>query len=158
MLCNNKSLAKISSTPGKTKLINQFLINKSWYLVDLPGYGYAKVSKTDKKQFDTLITNYVLKRENLFCLFVLIDSRLEPQKIDVDFINRCGNAGVPICLIFTKTDKNKGKLVSGSIEKMKTTLAETWENLPPYLLSSAVSGDGREEILSYIGNVLKTAK
>jgi len=155
MLCNNKGLAKTSSTPGKTKLINQFIINDKWYLVDLPGYGYAKASKVDKKQFDVLITNYIIKRENLYCLFVLIDSRLEPQKIDLEFINKCGESGIPICLIFTKTDKDKGKQVSNTVESMCMELKKTWENLPEYLLSSAEKGDGRKEILNFINNALK---
>ena len=155
MLCNNKGLAKTSSTPGKTKLINQFIINDKWYLVDLPGYGYAKASKVEKKQFDVLITNYIIKRENLYCLFVLIDSRLEPQKIDLEFINKCGESGIPICLIFTKTDKDKGKQVSNTVESMCMELKKTWENLPEYLLSSAEKGDGRKEILNFINNALK---
>ncbi len=155
MLCNNKYLAKTSSTPGKTKLINQFLINDKWNLVDLPGYGYARVSKDDKKQFDSLITNYIIKRENLYCLFVLIDSRLEPQKIDVDFINKCGSSGIPICLVFTKIDKDKGKLVDKNVEAMCIELKKTWENLPTYLLTSAEKGDGKKELLKYIGNALK---
>ena len=155
MLCNNKYLAKTSSTPGKTKLINQFLINDKWYLVDLPGYGYARASKVDKKQFDSLITNYIIKRENLYCLFVLLDSRLEPQKIDVEFINKCGSSGIPICLIFTKTDKDKGKAVKNSVNEMIIELKKTWDNLPTYLLSSAEKGDGRKEILSFINNALK---
>lgn len=155
MVCNNKYLAKTSSTPGKTKLINQFLINEKWYLIDLPGYGYARVSKGDKKTFDSLITNYITKRENLYCLFVLIDSRLEPQKIDLEFINKCGSSGIPICLIFTKIDKDKGKLVNKNVEAMCTELKKTWENLPPYLLSSAEKGDGRKEILGFINKALK---
>jgi len=155
MVCNNKGLAKTSSTPGKTKLINQFFINDKWYLVDLPGYGYAKVSKGDKKQFDSLITNYIIKRENLFCLFILLDSRLEPQKIDLEFINKCGESGIPICLIFTKIDKDKGKQVEKSVEQMCNALLKTWENLPVYILSSAEKGDGRKEILKYIRDAMK---
>ena len=155
MLCNNKYLAKTSSTPGKTKLINQFLINDKWYLVDLPGYGYARASKVDKKQFDSLITNYIIKRENLYCLFVLLDSRLEPQKIDVEFINKCGSSGIPICLIFTKTDKDKGKAVKNSVDAMIAELKKTWDNLPVYLLSSAEKGDGKKDILSFINSALK---
>lgn len=154
MVCNNKGLAKTSSTPGKTKLINQFFINDKWYLVDLPGYGYAKVSKGDKKQFDSLITNYIIKRENLFCLFILLDSRLEPQKIDLEFINKCGESGIPICLIFTKIDKDKGKQVEKSVEQMCNALLKTWENLPVYILSSAEKGDGRKEILKYIRDAM----
>ena len=155
MLCNNKYLAKTSSTPGKTKLINQFLIKDKWNLVDLPGYGYARVSKDDKKQFDNLITNYIIKRENLYCLFVLIDSRLEPQKIDVDFINKCGSSGIPICLVYTKIDKDKGKLVDKNVEAMCIELKKTWENLPTYLLTSAEKGDGKKELLKNIENALK---
>ncbi len=155
MLCNNKYLAKTSSTPGKTKLINQFLINEKWYLVDLPGYGYARVSKGDKKVFDSLITNYIINRENLFCLFVLIDSRLEPQKIDLEFITKCGESGIPICLVFTKIDKDKGKFVTQNVEAMLNELKKTWENLPTHLLSSAEKGDGRKEILKFISNALK---
>ncbi len=155
MVCNNKNLAKTSSTPGKTKLINQFLINEKWYLIDLPGYGYARASKGDKKQFDSLITNYIIKRENLYCLFVLLDSRLKPQKIDIEFINKCGSSGIPICLIFTKTDKDKGKAVKNSVEAMILELKKTWDNLPEYLLSSAEKGDGRKEILKFINKALK---
>lgn len=155
MLCKNKNLAKTSSTPGKTKLINQFLVNEKWSLIDLPGYGYARVSKGDKKVFDSLITNYIIKRENLYCLFILIDSRLEPQRIDLEFINKCGSSGIPFCLIFTKTDKDKGKLVNENVEAMCAELKKTWNNLPPYFLSSAEKGDGRKEILKYIGKALK---
>lgn len=156
MLCNNKYLAKTSSTPGKTKLINQFLINEKWYLVDLPGYGYARVSKGDKKVFDSLITSYIINRENLYCLFVLIDSRLEPQKIDLEFITKCGESGIPICLVFTKIDKDKGKYVTQNVEAMLIELKKTWENLPTYLLSSAEKGDGRKEILKFIDGALKS--
>ncbi len=156
MLCNNKYLAKTSSTPGKTKLINQFLINEKWYLVDLPGYGYARVSKGDKKVFDSLITSYIINRENLYCLFVLIDSRLEPQKIDLEFITKCGESGIPICLVFTKIDKDKGKYVTQNVEAMLNELKKTWENLPTYLLSSAEKGDGRKEILKFIDGALKS--
>jgi GTP-binding protein len=155
MLCNNKGLAKTSSTPGKTKLINQFIINEKWHLVDLPGYGYARVSKGDKKTFDTLITNYIIKRENLYCLFVLIDSRLPPQKIDLEFINKCGTSGIPICLVFTKTDKDKGKFVDVNVEAMCDELKKTWNNLPPYMLSSAEKTIGRKELLKFIEQALK---
>lgn len=156
MLCNNKYLAKTSSTPGKTKLINQFFINEKWYLVDLPGYGYARVSKGDKKVFDSLITSYIINRENLYCLFVLIDSRLEPQKIDLEFITKCGESGIPICLVFTKIDKDKGKYVTKNVEAMLNELKKSWENLPTYLLSSAEKGDGRKEILKFIDSALKS--
>ena len=155
MLCNNKGLAKTSSTPGKTKLINQFLINEKWNLVDLPGYGYARVSKGDKKVFDSLITNYVIKRENLYCLFILIDSRLPPQKIDLEFISKCGSSGLPICLVFTKTDKDKGKLVEQNVEALCLELKKTWNTIPSYLLTSAEKGFGRKEVLKFIDSALK---
>jgi len=155
MLCNNKYLAKTSSTPGKTKLINEFLINEKWNLIDLPGYGYARASKGDKKQFDSLITNYIMKRENLYCLFVLIDSRLDPQKIDLEFINKCGGAGIPICLIFTKIDKDKGKHVEEKVSKFCDELKLTWQNIPIHLLSSAEKGDGKKDILNFIAKALK---
>lgn len=154
MLCNNKSLAKTSSTPGKTKLINQFKVNNNWYLVDLPGYGYARVSKTDKKQFDHIITNYIAHRQNLYCLFVLIDSRLPPQQIDVEFIHKCGELGLPIGLIFTKSDKDKGKPVAKNVETMKTELLKRWDELPPTFISSAIKGTGKTEILGYIENAI----
>lgn len=120
----------------------------------MPGYGYARVSKDDKKTFDTLITNYISKRENLFCLFVLIDSLLPPQKIDVEFINKCGESGIPICLVFTKVDKDKGKFVDSNVEAMCIELKKKWDNLPTYLLSSAEKSVGRKELLVFIEKAL----
>lgn len=153
MLVNRKSLAKTSSKPGKTQTINHFLINKNWYLVDLPGYGFAKTSKTNRAKWGKMISDYVLLRENLQVVFVLADARLEPQQIDIDFINNLGEKGVPFAIIFTKTDKvSSGKAIS-NIQKMKNKLAETWEELPTIMKSSAISGAGKDEILDFIDQI-----
>ena len=153
MLVNRKSLAKTSSQPGKTQTINHFLINKNWYLVDLPGYGYAKTSKTNRAKWGKMISDYLLFRENLQLVFVLADARLEPQQIDIDFINNLGEQGVPFAIIFTKTDKvSSGKSMS-NIQKMKNKLSETWEELPVMMKSSAISGAGRDEILDFIEQI-----
>ncbi len=154
MLTGVKNLAKVSGTPGKTKLINHFLINDSWYLVDLPGYGYAKVSKTARGEFSKIITDYVLKCEKMHFLFVLVDSRLEPQKIDLKFIELLGENGIPFGIIFTKTDKLSQAQLNRSIAAYKKTLAEMWEELPPMLTSSSEKGSGREEILTFIDECL----
>lgn len=154
MLTNTKGLAKISSTPGKTQTINHFIINSAWYLVDLPGYGYASVSKSTREGFGKMIEDYVLKRTNLACVFILIDSRLEPQKNDLSFINWVGAKGVPICLIFTKTDKLKQNELNKNLAVFKKTLLTEWEELPPYILTSATEKEGREEILSFIEQAL----
>jgi GTP-binding protein len=153
MLVNNKSLAKTSSKPGKTQTINHFIINKNWYLVDLPGYGFAKISKTTREKWQKMISDYLLCRENLQLVFVLVDARLEPQKIDVDFINNLGEKGVPFAIIFTKTDKNSSGKTMSNVQKMKNVLSETWEELPVMMKSSAVSGLGREEILNFIEDI-----
>jgi GTP-binding protein len=150
MLTNSRSLAKTSVTPGKTQTINHFLINNSWYLVDLPGYGYANVSKTLRAGFGKIIEEYVLKRENLSCLFVLVDSRLEPQKIDLSFITWAGTKGVPICLVFTKTDKLSKSELQKNLARFKKTLLLEWEELPPLLVSSATARTGKEELLTFI--------
>lgn len=150
MLTGRNSLAKTSVSPGKTRLINHFLINNQWFLVDLPGYGYAKVSKTMKADFSKIIENYILKSENLFCLFVLIDSRLEPQEIDVTFINWCGTNGIPLVIVYTKTDKLSAKDFSENKTKVETKLLETWEELPISFESSSVKKSGRNEILDFI--------
>lgn len=150
MLVNNSRLAKTSSQPGKTQTINHFAINKNWYLVDLPGYGFAKISKSIREKWHKMISDYLLFRENLQLVFVLVDSRLEPQKIDIDFINNLGENGVPFAIIFTKTDKISDKKASSNIQNMKNKLHETWEELPPIFKSSAIDKTGREEILSYI--------
>ena len=154
MLTGIKGLAKVSGTPGKTKLINHFLINDSWYLVDLPGYGYARVSKTARGEFSKIITDYVLKCEKMHFLFVLVDSRLEPQRIDLNFIELLGQNGIPFGVIFTKADKLSQAQLNRSISTYKRTLAEPWEELPPMFISSSEKGPGREEILAYIDECL----
>ena len=154
MITGVKNLAKVSGTPGKTKLINHFLINDSWYLVDLPGYGYAKVSKTARGEFSKIITDYVLKCEKMHFLFVLVDSRLEPQKIDLSFIELLGENGIPFGIIFTKTDKLSQAQLNRSIATYKKRLSEMWEELPPILTSSSEKGAGREEILAFIEECL----
>lgn len=153
MLTNNKSLAKTSSKPGKTQTINHFLINKNWYLVDLPGYGFAKTSKTNREKWQKMISDYLLFRENLQLVFVLVDARIEPQRIDIDFMNNLGESGIPFTIIFTKTDKiSSGKTMS-NVQKMKNVLSETWEELPIMMKSSAVSTAGKEEILNFIEEI-----
>lgn len=152
MLCRKKKLAKTSGKPGKTQLINHFLINDSWFLVDLPGYGYAKTSKTQRKKLGQIINQYLSKRQQLVLLFVLIDIRHEPQTLDLDFIYELGVNGVPFAIVFTKTDKLKSAKVENHLKSYLSKLSETWEELPPYFLSSAESGDGRKEILDFIAN------
>ena len=154
MLTCNKGLAKVSGTPGKTKLINHFLINDSWYLVDLPGYGYARVSKTARGEFSKLILDYVLKCEKMHFLFVLVDSRLEPQKIDLRFIELLGENGIPFGIIFTKTDKLSQAQTNRNIKAYEQRLLEHWEELPPMFRSSSEKGTGREEILNFIEECL----
>lgn len=156
MLTNHKGLAKTSSQPGKTQTINHFLINKNWYLVDLPGYGFARTSKTNRAKWQKMISDYLLFRENLQIVFVLVDARLEPQRIDIDFINNLGENGIPFAIIFTKTDKNSAGKTMSNVQKMKNALAETWEELPMMIKSSAVSSAGRDEILDFIDGVNKT--
>lgn len=158
MLTNRSKLAMTSSTPGKTLLVNHFLINKEWYLVDLPGYGYAQRGKEMMEKIKKLIEDYVLKREDMTCLFVLVDSRLDPQKIDLEFIEWLGENGVPFAVIFTKADKlGTGKLKMNVNNYLKK-LEEQWEELPPYFISSAEKGMGRDEILNYIESVNKSLK
>lgn len=154
MLTNHKGLAKVSGTPGKTQLINHFLINKEWYLVDLPGYGYARVSKSLRSGFSKIITDYIYNSKQMVCLFVLVDSRLEPQKIDVDFINLMGEKGIPFAIIFTKTDKLSQNQTDSNIAQYRRFLKQTWEELPPMLVSSAEKASGREEILAFIENCM----
>jgi GTP-binding protein len=154
MLTNNSKLAKTSSTPGKTKLINYFLINKSWYIVDLPGYGYAQVSKAQRDDFRKMINNYLLHSENLYCVFVLIDSRIAPQKIDVEFINFLGENDVPFEIIYTKIDKQSQKKTLDNINLMRQTLSERWEELPNIMLSSSITKLGKEDILNRIENII----
>ena len=154
MLTRHKGLAKVSATPGKTKLINHFLINKLWYLVDLPGYGYARTSKKERGAFAKIILDYVFKCEKMHFLFVLVDSRLEPQKIDLSFIELLGENGIPFGIIFTKTDKLSQAQLNRSIATYKKTLSEMWEERPPMLTSSSEKGQGREEILCFIEECL----
>ena len=156
MLTSHKGLAKVSATPGKTRLINHFCINRTWYLVDLPGYGYARVSKSKRGEFSKIILDYVLKCEKMHFLFVLVDSRLEPQAIDLKFIEMLGENGIPFGIIFTKTDKLSAAQRKKSVERYCATLAEQWEELPPMFCSSSERGTGRDEILNYIENCLKT--
>lgn len=146
-MMNRKDLAKTSQTPGKTQLINHFLVNENWYLTDLPGYGYAKVSKSIRKDFEKLITNYILNRSNLVNLFVLVDIRHSPQKIDLEFMEWCGENGIPFSIIFTKEDKMKPNASKKNIETYIQTLLETWEEAPPIFISSAEKKTGTEEIL-----------
>ncbi len=154
MLCNKKGLAKTSSTPGKTKLINFFLINDSWSLVDLPGYGYAKVAKTDKKEFNKSVNDYLLKRDNLHCVFVLVDSRHSPQSMDIDFINWLGTNGIPFVLVFTKTDKQSPPKTEENISIFMDTLKEWWDDLPKYFVSSITTKAGKQDITDYIEKTL----
>ena len=153
MLTGRKALAMTSSTPGKTMLINHFLINKGWYLVDLPGYGYAKRGKREMEKLQNLIEHYVLEREELTQLFVLIDSRLEPQRIDLAFIRYLGEHGVPFGIIFTKADKSKPGQLKSHINAFLQTMGEEWEELPPHFVTSSNDGTGRDELLNYIEQV-----
>ena len=153
MLANNKSIAKTSSRPGKTQTINHFLVNNAWYLVDLPGYGYAKISKTMREKWVKMINDYLVLRDNLQVVFVLIDNRLEPQKIDLEFINSLGEKQIPFALIFTKSDKLSTLRGSQNVEAFKQAMLETWEELPPIFVSSATTAKGRTEILDYIDKV-----
>ena len=154
MLTNRKSLAKTSGRPGKTQLINHFLINKNWHLVDLPGYGYARVSKKDKKYFQKFITDYFESRRQLISAFVLIDSRHEPQPVDTEFMEYLGERQIPFSIIFTKVDKLKPLALERNIEAYKAILLETaWEEFPNYFVSSATNGVGQEEILGYIQQI-----
>lgn len=156
MLTNRKKLAMISQRPGKTQLINHFIINDEWYLVDLPGYGYARRGKEEKAKFRRMIEDYVLEREQLANLFVLLDCRHEPQKIDLEFMEWLGESGIPFSIIFTKIDKISKSRLQENRQAYENKLYETWEELPPILLSSAEKGEGREEILGYIEEINKT--
>ncbi len=153
MLTNHSHLAKTSGKPGKTQLINHFLINKNWFLVDLPGYGYAKASKDSRKTFQGFIKEYFNKRRQLVCSFVLVDSRHEPQKIDLEFMHYLGENQISFCIVFTKADKLNKSALPKNIKKYKEVLLETWEELPPYFISSSTNKTGRKDILSYIDQV-----
>lgn len=150
MLCRNRKLAKTSATPGKTLLINHFIINREWYLVDLPGYGFAKRSKSEVQRLDRMIRSYILGREQLVNVFVLVDVRLEPQTIDLEFINWLGVSGIPFSIIFTKADKLSAGKVKTNVDAYVKRMLETWEEMPPYFVTSAEKGAGRDEVLDYI--------
>ncbi len=156
MLTSVKDLAKTSSKPGKTLLINHFLVNNAWYIVDLPGYGYAKISKSMRETVHKMITDYVTNREQLACLFVLLDSRHEPQEIDMDFLEFLGESEVPFAIIFTKTDKISQAEVGKNIRLFKDKMLMTWEELPPIFQTSSEKMRGKDEVLDYIESVIKS--
>lgn len=156
MLCQHEGLAKTSSKPGKTLLINHFKINDAWHLVDLPGYGYAQVSLQQREKLHRMITDYVEKREQLYCLFVLVDSRLKPQQIDLDFMDFLGEAGVPFAIVMTKTDKISQTELAKNLKVFKQKMSENWEELPQIFLTSSEKKRGREALLDYIDQVLQS--
>ena len=156
MLCRHKGLAKTSATPGKTLLINHFIINKEWYLVDLPGYGFAKRSKKEVAKLDQMIRGYILGREQLVNTFVLVDVRLEPQAIDLEFMNWLGMSGVPFSILFTKADKLSATKVRLNVDAYQKKMLEAWEEMPPFFITSAEKGTGREEVLDYIEKINKS--
>ena len=158
MLTGVKGLAKTSGRPGKTQLINHFLINNDWYLVDLPGYGYARTSKSTREGFSLMIREYFLHREELVNTYVLVDSRIPPQRIDLEFINFLGQNGVPLTIVFTKTDKEKQREVMGNVKLMKEELGKLWEELPPMLLTSSLTGYGRDALLDQIDQINEELK
>lgn len=156
MLTGKKSLAKTSSTPGKTQLINHFIINENWYLVDLPGYGYAKTAKTSRYKWEKFISEYLTKRDNLMNTFVLLDSRLEPQKIDLEFMNWCGENQIPFSMVFTKVDKLSSSALQKNIAKYKKEMLKFWEEIPPVFVTSAESSFGKEPLLNYLDAIIKS--
>ncbi|WP_314296727.1 ribosome biogenesis GTP-binding protein YihA/YsxC [Capnocytophaga gingivalis] len=158
MLTNHKGLAKTSSKPGKTQLINHFLINKEWYLVDLPGYGYAKVSKQSKKTFQQFITDYFKKRRELVNAFVLVDIRHEPQKIDLEFMQWLGENAIPFAIVFTKADKLTEKQIQEHVTSYSEILLQQWEEMPPYFITSSENRLGKEDLLSYIETINQSLK
>jgi GTP-binding protein len=157
LLTNNKNMAKTSQKPGKTQLINHFLINDSWYLVDLPGYGYAKTSKTLRETFDVMIKEYLKKRENMYCVFVLVDSNIPPQQKDLEFLTWLGKNEVPFALVFTKADRLTLNKLNASIAAFKKEMLREWEFIPEHFITSSVSSLGKEEILGFIDSVLNQA-
>lgn len=156
MITAHKGLAMTSQKPGKTQLINHFLINKSWHLVDLPGYGYARLGQSNREKLKTIIETYILDREQLTCLFILLDCRHEPQKIDLEFIEWAGEHGVPFALVFTKADKLSRGRLSANVEAYKQKLRESWEELPPIFVTSSEKKEGRDELLAYIDEINQT--
>lgn len=155
MLTGRKSLAMTSATPGKTMLINHFLINKNWYIVDLPGYGYAKRGQKGQEQIQRIIESYIMQREQMTCLFLLIDCRHEPQAIDLSFIEWLGENGIPFAIVFTKADKLNGSKLNANIRQYLQRLQEQWEELPPYFITSSENRTGRNELLAYIEEINK---
>jgi len=153
MLTNRKNLAKTSGRPGKTQLINHFKINNNWFLVDLPGYGYAQISKSKRQSFQKFITEYFLKRQQLVCTFVLVDSRHEPQKIDVEFMQFLGENEIPFCIVFTKSDKLNSSKLNQNLQNYQTELLKTWEEMPQYFITSATANSGQEELLNFIHDI-----
>ena len=153
MLCRHKNLAKTSSTPGKTLLINHFIINKEWYLVDLPGYGFAKRSKTVQRKIEQMVSSYILQREQLVCTFVLIDIRHDPQQIDREFIDWLGESGIPFAIIFTKADKLSVPKARAAATQWMEKMTDRWEELPPFFITSAENGTGRDDVLDYIESI-----
>lgn len=158
MLARNKKLAKTSATPGKTLLINHFIINKEWYLVDLPGYGFAKRSKKEVAKLDQMIRGYILGREQLVNVFVLVDVRLEPQAIDLEFVNWLGLSSIPFAIIFTKADKLTAAKVRANVAAYEKKMLETWEEMPPYFITSSEKHQGRDEVLDYIEQINRSLK
>ncbi len=158
MLCAKKGLAKTSSTPGKTLLINHFLVNDTWYLVDLPGYGFAKVSKTEREKLENMIRGYLQNRKNLLSVFVLIDCRIPPQQKDIDFINGLGKNNIAFSIVFTKADKLTKTKLMASVQTFKQKLLQTWNELPPTFITSAETKTGRDELLNYIDETNKVFK
>ncbi|MGV3765437.1 MAG: ribosome biogenesis GTP-binding protein YihA/YsxC [Chitinophagaceae bacterium] len=156
LLCNQEKLAKTSASPGKTQMINHFDINGAWYLVDLPGYGYAKVSQNQRKSWTKMIEEYLRKRENLRNVFILIDSRHSPQKIDLEFVNQLGEWGIPFALVFTKADKSTQRETAQNVKRFLQAMLETWEELPPHFVTSTVKKMGKKEILDFIDDVMSS--
>lgn len=150
MLCNNEKLAKTSSAPGKTQLLNHFIVNNEWYLVDLPGYGFAKVSQRSRRRWEQMIENYLRKRENLTMVFVLIDARHTPQKLDLDFLEQLKLWKVPFCLVFTKSDKENQRTVSKNVKEFLEAMKKSWQFLPQHFISSALKRTGKDKILAFI--------
>ncbi|MCB0530073.1 MAG: ribosome biogenesis GTP-binding protein YihA/YsxC [Saprospiraceae bacterium] len=153
-MLTKKGLAKVSGTPGKTQLLNYFLINHTWYLVDLPGYGYARVSKGQQQALAKMIDGYLLNRQELMLAFLLIDPNIPPRPIDIDFINRLGEHAIPFALVFTKADQSSKAKLEKNIAAFMKALSETWESLPPYFITSSARRTGKEEILGYIGEII----
>lgn len=158
LLVGQKELAHTSSSPGKTQTINHYLIDKSWYLVDLPGYGYAKVARTMRTEWQKTLDKYIITRENLMNVFVLVDSRIPPQQSDLEFINRLGERGIPLSVVFTKCDKPGKVVLEENIERFRQAMLDFWEETPPFFISSAEKGTGKEELLTYVVGIVKESE